>query len=656
MATKNNLTPYMVAAQDNSPTWKKLGYSSEAAYLNATLKPQTPNTPTLNNYAPVANMQSTPILGSIGSTKLPSSLNKNLFVNPGSGLVGGAGQGVTREGVVLGGGNVERFPTIRPGTSVSPGKSTLPGGVLSPGGTLTPGSVLSPGNSLAGGLTPRPSLSDYVQYANSSNAASGGSSAPAATAEREERTDEGSYNGTSDFLEAFKQNYGYDYDGAPLERREGMSDGTWNALQSLYKYYQQGQSDEAKRQEEIDSENSYYDEKKSEVEQAYDASRQQLGENKNRAQQNASISLDKLLRYLPSQARAQGYEDLGTSESSALKAYANYNNNMGDIASDYNSQMADLDQGEISEKGKLDDSRRESLAGINDKYESFARERVEAAGQEAQAAWDAYEVERKAKEEQLRQEASAKETQTYEDYSAMLNYSTSTDYDSLVSGIDALDISEEYKQLLRHKARIIVDANIKTQADEEEAKKKSESEELYASVDEAVRLKIESSIGDDGKISQSDYDEIAKYIESYKGRLSDSQIASLNALLEGNQTYVRTQEQEQETQKQDAYHTVVTGDVDFNNNGGWWIFGSTDFSAGDNFSVKDSSGRKYRIESGGEVADEEIAQAAFEVGNNQVFGYGGKIYIKRGGKIYLIQKRANSYEGDYNDLYAKYYK
>ena len=89
--------------------------------------------------------------------------------------------------------------------------------------------------------------------------------------------------------------------------------------------------------------------------------------------------------------------------------------------------------------------------------------------------------------------------------------------------------------------------------------------------------------------------------------------------------------------------------------GGYWVFRSTDFSSGDNFSVKDSSGFKYRIESGGEVADSEIAEAAYNVGNNQVFGYGGKIYLKRGGKIYLIQKRANSYEDHFNKLYAKFY-
>ncbi len=652
MAVKNFLqtNKVPVGTTSNKPLWEQLGYSSPQAYLNAMAKPASSKaTPVvssspLNKYAGLTN----PSVGAkVTAPSLDTSaIRKNMLDSSKIGIVGGGAIGgngarnpgtITKEGAIIGGGgNLVSLPSVRQGSSG--GKTTSP--------------------------KTTPSLNNYASIINAQRELGYTqptiSPVPTSTPQNFDtntpaRTDEGSYNGTSDFLEAFKENYGYDYDGNPLTRREGMSDGTWNALQSLYKYYQQGQDDEAKRDSEIASENQYYQGKEDEISQAFDASRQTLGENKGKAQQNASISLDKLLKYLPAQAKAQGYEGLGTSESSALQAYANYNNNMGDIASDYNSKLTALDQSEISEKGDLAKQKKDSLTSINDKYDAYERARNEAAGADAQAAWEAYEAERKAKEEQLRQEASAKETQTYEEYRDMLNYSTSTDYDSLVRGIDSLSVSEEYKRLLKDKARIVADANLKKQTEDDENKRKSESEALYNSVADSVAVKIESAMGDDGKISQSDYQAIVDYVNGYKGKLDDGQIARLMTSLEANQSYVRNEQEEQEATKQDGYHSIKTSDVDFNNNGGWWIFGSTDFSSGDNFSVKDSSGFKYRIESGGEVADSEIAEAAYNVGNNQVFGYGGKIYLKRGGKIYLIQKRANSYEGHFNKLYAKFY-
>lgn len=636
-------------ATQTKPIWEQLGYSSAQAYLQAMSKPASSpqkattvaSTPSLNKYAGLANptVGVSPIVGSkVTAPSLDTSaITRGMLDSSKVGVIGGGSVGgvktpgtITKEGAIIGGGgNLVSMPTIRSGSS---GASTPTASPLNNYSSIM--EAQQKASALATPTQPTPANTEPTTPA---------------------RTDEGSYNGTSDFLEAFKENYGYDYDGSPLSRREGMSDGTWNALQSLYKYYQQGKDDEVKRGDAIQSENEYYDSKEAELAGAYNASRETLGANKDKAQQNASISLDKLLKYLPAQAKAQGYDSLGASESSKLQAYANYNNNMGDIASDYNSKMTSLDQSEISEKNELAKQRKDTLAGINDKYDAYERARNEAAGSEAQAAWEAYEAERKAKEEQLRQEASAKETKAYEDYRDMLNYSTSTDYNSLATGIDNLNVSDEYKQLLKDKAKIVVDANLKKQAEDDENKKKSESEALYKEVAGAVAVKIESAMGEDGKMSQSDYEAIMDYVNGYKGKLDDGQIARLMTSLEANQSYVRTEQQQAEADKQDGYHSIVTSDVDFNNNGGWWIFGSTDFSSGDNFSVKDSSGFKYRIESGGEVADSEIAEAAFNVGNNQVFGYGGKIYIKRGGKIYLIQKRANSYEDHYNKLYAKFY-
>lgn len=106
----------------------------------------------------------------------------------------------------------------------------------------------------------------------------------------------------------------------------------------------------------------------------------------------------------------------------------------------------------------------------------------------------------------------------------------------------------------------------------------------------------------------------------------------------------------------DSLYKIVQNDVKFNNDGGWWIFGSTDMGdVGNDFSVKDGSGFIYRIESGGEVTDAAIKSLASSVSNGSVFGARGQIYYKKDGKVYLIQKRENSYGDHYTKLYNKFF-
>lgn len=106
----------------------------------------------------------------------------------------------------------------------------------------------------------------------------------------------------------------------------------------------------------------------------------------------------------------------------------------------------------------------------------------------------------------------------------------------------------------------------------------------------------------------------------------------------------------------DRLYKVVTNDVKFNNDGGWWIFGSTDMNdVGNNFSLIDDSGDKYRIESGGEVTDTAIKSLANDVADGSIFGLRGQIYYKKDGNVYLVRKRENSYGDHYTKLYNKFF-
>lgn len=106
----------------------------------------------------------------------------------------------------------------------------------------------------------------------------------------------------------------------------------------------------------------------------------------------------------------------------------------------------------------------------------------------------------------------------------------------------------------------------------------------------------------------------------------------------------------------DSLYKVVTNDVRFNNDGGWWIFGSTDMDdVGNTFSLIDNSGFKYRIESGGKVTDSAITSIARDVADGSIFGLRGQIYYKKDGNVYLVRKRENSYGDHYTKLYNKFF-
>lgn len=61
---------------------------------------------------------------------------------------------------------------------------------------------------------------------------------------------------------------------------------------------------------------------------------------------------------------------------------------------------------------------------------------------------------------------------------------------------------------------------------------------------------------------------------------------------------------------------------------------------GDNFTVE-VNGKSYKVESGGEVTDQDVIDAANESGiyNGEVFQYGDELYIKRDDKIYSVEQR-----------------
>lgn len=167
-----------------------------------------------------------------------------------------------------------------------------------------------------------------------------------------------------------------------------------------------------------------------------------------------------------------------------------------------------------------------------------------------------------------------------------------------------------------------------------------------------------------GQISEEDYNKQKEQWNSQidtsdaffnSGSMSASEAKKqLDKILNNEWTSEENKKALQETY--DNLYKVVTNDVRFNNDGGWWIFGSTDMDdVGNNFSLIDNSGFKYRVKSGGKVTDSAITSIARDVADGSIFGLRGQIYYKKDGNVYLVRKRENSYGDHYTKLYNKFF-
>lgn len=566
MALRNRLSQVSLYGGGNTPEWKRLGYSSQAEYVNAMTGANG------NKKAPIT-------LQEAYGTNSPLQTSVRDRLNALNGDIVQKAYGITDEGVVTGNHTLEKFPTIKNNSS---------------------------------GKTSSDALSSMKE---TSVAATGGGSIPAASVSTGGSTEEpvetggnefgATYQG-NDFLKWYKANYGADYDPSQgFSRGQGMSDVDWAIGNNLYGTYLTGQT--------LDK---YYNLGKETVENNYGQAIQSLDTSKRNSQQAASITLDKLKKYLPTQIKAQGLGGLGVSESSMLQAYNDYNNRMGAIESDYNAT-----------KSSLETNRNTTLADLESNYLQETGDLQSEALKSTQDIFNKYLTDYRTEQDEL-----------YKEALYALQNSNYTSEEDMLAFIDQISggLNSEKIKLLKQNVSGLVSQNLKEQQDYNFAL--AEQAYLDGSYNSAVELE-EYFNKFKGKVSESQWDTMQSYLSAVKNSY-DEQVR---------------QEAIKEQQELEEFNSVTRGDVAFNNNGGWWIFGATDYRDGDNFSVKDGDGFIYRIQSGGEVADSNIANAARDVSNREVFGYAGKLYYKENGKIYLVEKRDNSYGDHYDKLYKRFF-
>lgn len=411
----------------------------------------------------------------------------------------------------------------------------------------------------------------------------------------------------NDFREWYKTNYGSDYDPAKgFSRTEGMGDVDWSIGSNLYNSFLSGSNLEKN-----------YNSSVSELERNYGQSVQSLDTSKRNSQQTASITLDKLKKYLPMQIKAQGLDGLGVSESSMLQAYNNYNNTMGEIEGNYNTY-----------KSTLDANKNTTLSELERAYQDNKTSLDISAGEQSQSIFDKYLSEYKTKQDALYNEI------LYAIQSG--GYTTEQDILSFIDQIGE-NLGSDRVATLKQNAKGLAAENLKAQQDNNFGKVL----DYYANSSYSDAAALESYLNQfNGKVSAEDWSTMQQWLDDVKN-------------LPEEQARQRAIKEQQDLA---AFNSITKKDVSFNNDGGWFIFGSTDMAKkGNNFSVKDGDGFIYRIQSGGEVADSNISNAARDVSNREVFGYADKLYYKEGGRIYLVEKRDNSYGDHYDKLHKRYF-
>lgn len=569
MALSNKFNQLSLYGGGSTPTWKRLGYSSQAEYINA-------------------------LTGADGKKKIPTTLEEAygsssaIHLSPQDRLGnfdqdvvakvwnGSGSGGVTDEGVVIGNPNVEKFPTIKNSSSGKTSKDTL-ASMKETTPTATGGGSVPAGN-------------------DGTSAGTGG--AATATGSNEFGA---KYQG-NDFLEWYKANYGADYDPSQgFSRGQGMSDVDWAIGSNLYNSYLTGQNlENSYNSSKSEVENNYaaqsealkniYEQSVSRLDELYQAEIEKLQQNygmsvdsldtsKRNSQQAASITLDKLKKYLPTQIKAQGLGGLGVSESSMLQAYNEYNNRMGEIEGSYNANRASLDASYNDSKSALDTTRSSGVSDASLEYQKnqsaldtnrnsalseLERAYLEnktnlgvAAGEQSQNIFDKYLADYRTEQSELYNQA------LYALESS--GYSTEEELTSFLNQYRGV-LSNENLQTLEQTAKGIVAQNAEQKR--LEAEQKAEADRLSAKenvMDYWALMQTDPAnyrVDSNGNqiITEEAKNRMQQYLDANRAALGDNEYNSLKSQLDSMKVYTEADRQKEEAEAQaEKDKRIITG-------------------------------------------------------------------------------------------------
>lgn len=565
MALSNRLSQVSLYGGGSTPEWKRLGYSSQAEYVNAMTGANG------NKKAPITLQEA------YGNNSLLQSSVRNRLGNFDKDVVakvwnGGGSGGVTDEGVVIGNPNVEKFPTIKNSSSGKTSTDTL-ASMKETTPTATGGGSVPAGN-------------------DGTSAGTGG----AATATRSNEFG-AKYQG-NDFLEWYKANYGTDYDPSQgFSRGQGMSDVDWAIGSNLYNSYLTGQNlENSYNSSKSEVENNYaaqsealkniYEQSVSRLDELYQAEIEKLQQNygmsvdsldtsKRNSQQAASITLDKLKKYLPTQIKAQGLGGLGVSESSMLQAYNEYNNRMGEIEGSYNANRASLDASYNDSKSALDTTRSSGVSDASLEYQKnqsaldtnrnsalseLERAYLEnktnlgvVAGEQSQNIFDKYLADYKAEQSELYNQA------LYALESS--GYSTEEELTSFLNQYRGV-LNNENLQTLEQTAKGIVAQNAEQKRLEAEQKAEADRQQAYQAIVTNIDYMLvdPSNFNDNGVLTEEGKNRMLQYIESNRSALGEQMYNAYKSQIESMKVYTEADRKKEEAEAQaEKDKRIITG-------------------------------------------------------------------------------------------------
>lgn len=355
------------------------------------------------------------------------------------------------------------------------------------------------------------------------------------------------YQGT-DFLEWYKANYGTDYDPSyGFARKSGMSDVDWDIGNSLYDSYRIGEQRKSEYDSSVSDLERYYDtqmgiaEKNrdystdeatkraesslSQYEQYYNLSKGALDKSKRQSQQNASITLDKLKKYLPTQIKAQGLGGLGVSESTMLQAYNDYASDMGTIESEYQKNKTDLETNYQDNRRSVESERDSAISAANNTYDTSMATLGEAKAQALSDLEKAYSSDNLSAWQTAKDSVSGifnkyKEKfeeglkQAYQDAYSTISQSTEKDESKILEYIEQFrgKISDNDFLTLTQQAKQIAQANKDAYDKEQQAISKNNARETIKNA--VTEMYIDTkNLYDETTLTEEGYNRIRKYIE-----------------------------------------------------------------------------------------------------------------------------------------------
>lgn len=175
-----------------------------------------------------------------------------------------------------------------------------------------------------------------------------------------------------------------------------------------------------------------------------------------------------------------------------------------------------------------------------------------------------------------------------------------------------------------------------------EAEERTANDNLLSLIEGRASTKY----GEDGYMSQKDFDELSSFVEQNKGRLTDLGKQTAEDMLEGYRDAIRDAEDQKYLDRNEYINIGVTYDGGLNDPG----------RIGNNFTVKDKAGNTYKVEVGRQETRDDVQQQASKAKEGEVFSYGGQLYIVIGSDVYQVNSRSGKNNKEkYNELEQLYW-